>query len=398
MTRSRYQTGSLFVRGKRKKMYVARFYEPVIASDGQTQQVRRSLVLGLVAEIGSRRDAQNRLMELLQPINLGLSKPKVVLTFREFVEEHWRLGVLPLFKRSTQVGYTPLLKLHLLPPLGSKVLSDITPSQVQALLGGFAKDGASWYTVRNVRNLLSRILRSAVEWGYLQRNPVAGAKLAPRPLGTKRRFLSAEEIRKLAAALKEPYRSMMLVAVLTGLSRGELFALRWEVIDFEKGLLHVREAVYEGTFGTPKTRNRVRRVPLSKFALEVLQRHQARALRTGPLDLVFACRNGTPIRPDNVLKRVIQPACEELKIPRIGWHAFRHTHATLLSELGEPIKVAQAILGHADIQTTLGTYTHSVPESERRAEERLAELVLDPNGPKFEKAQNVESKEPVWIQ
>ena len=95
---------------------------------------------------------------------------------------------------------------------------------------------------------------------------------------------------------------------------------------------------------------------------------------------------------------MIHPACERLKIPRVGWHAFRHTHATLLNELGEPVKVAQAILGHADIETTLGTYTHSVPESERRAEERLAELVLDPNGPKFEKAQTVESKELVWIQ
>jgi integrase len=190
---------------------------------------------------------------------------------------------------------------------------------------------------------------------------------------------------------------MVLVAVLTGLSRGELFALRWEVIDFEKGLLHVREAVYEGIFGTPKTRNRVRRVPLSKFASEVLQGHRGRALRTGPGDLVFACRNGTPIRPDNVLKRVIQPTCEELKIPRVGWHAFRHTHATLLSELGEPVKVAQAILGHADIETTMGTYMHSVPESERRAEERLAEVVLDSNGPKSKKRIKVEPRQVVWI-
>jgi len=62
---------------------------------------------------------------------------------------------------------------------------------------------------------------------------------------------------------------------------------------------------------------------------------------------------------------------------------FRHTHATLLSDLGEPLKTSQAILGHSDMQTTLQVYTHAVTESVIRAEERLAELVLDPNGPQF---------------
>jgi len=379
-------------------MYVARYYESVIGSGSGLQQVRRSVVLGPVAEIGTRRDAQNRLAELLQPINSGSAKPKVVLTFREFVEEHWKSGVLPLFKRSTQIGYGPLLKLHLLPQFGSQSLSDITPAQVQGFLSRISKTGVSWYMVRNIRNLLSRILRTAVEWGYVERNAVAGAKLSPKPLETKRRFLSPAEVQLLTSGIKEPYRGMVMFAVLTGLSRGELFALRWEAVDFTRGFVEIREAVYEGQFGTPKTRNRLRRVPLSRATAAVLTEHRGRSIRTGPRDLVFSTRRGTPIRPDNVLKRVIHPACERLKIPRVGWHAFRHTHATLLSELGEPVKVAQAILGHADIQTTLGTYTHSVPESERRAEERLAELVLDPNGPKFEKAQNVESKEPVWIQ
>ena len=397
MTRSRYQTGSLIARGKRRKVYVARYYEPVIGAGGQVQQVRRSVVLGPVAEIGTRRNAQNRLMELLQPINSGAVKPKVVLTFAEFVEEHWKPGVLPHFKRSTQVGYGPLLKRHLLPEFGSKPLSDITPSEVQAYLSRLPRSGMSWYAVRNVRNLLSRILRTALEWGYVQRNAVSGAKLSPKPLQSKRRYLSPAEIRQLASALKEPYRSMVLLAVLTGLSRGELFALRWGVVDFEKATFEVREAVYEGHFGTPKTRNRVRRLHLSQPALELLKQQRVRSVRTGLEDLVFSTREGTAIRPDNVLKRAVHPACDRLQILRVGWHVFRHTHATLLSELGEPVKVAQAILGHADIQTTLGTYTHSVPESERRAEEKLAKFVLDPNGPKFQKSAEVESEEQAWI-
>jgi integrase len=203
------------------------------------------------------------------------------------------------------------------------MLSEIASAHVQEFLGHVSKADASWYTVRNLRNLLSRILRNAVEWDYIHRNPVTGVKLPPKPLPSKRRFLSPAEVRGLIAQLKEPYRSMVLFDILTGLSRGELFALQWSVVDFARSLLEVREAVYEGNFGTPKTRNRNRRISLSRAALDVLKFYRLHSIKTGPMDLIFASRNGTPIRPDNVLKRVIHPACDRLKIPRVGWHALR---------------------------------------------------------------------------
>ena len=77
------------------------------------------------------------------------------------------------------------------------------------------------------------------------------------------------------------------------------------------------------------------------------------SLKSADEDLVFPSRNGSAYRPDNILKRIIHPACDRLKIPRVGWHAFRHTHATQLSELGENPKAAQAILGHSDLETTM---------------------------------------------
>jgi integrase len=68
----------------------------------------------------------------------------------------------------------------------------------------------------------------------------------------------------------------------------------------------------------------------------------------------------------------------------VGWHSFRHTHATLLGESGESIKTAQALLGHSDVETTLNTYTHAIPDSQRVAVERVAEI-LDSNGLKIGK-------------
>jgi integrase len=96
--------------------------------------------------------------------------------------------------------------------------------------------------------------------------------------------------------------------------------------------------------------------------------------------LVFASRKGTPLRPENVLKRVIHPTCERLELPKVGWHDLRHTSATLLHE-HEPLRVAQAILGHSDLQTTLG-YTHVLPGWQREAMNRLEREIVFPNVPK----------------
>jgi integrase len=141
----------------------------------------------------------------------------------------------------------------------------------------------------------------------------------------------------------------------------------------------VREAVYEGHFGQPKTRSSIRDVPLGSEAVSALQK-----LPSGEHgDLVFPSRKGTALDPNNLVKRVLHPACDRAEIPRVAWKTFRHTHATLLSDAGEPIKLAQAQLGHSDLATTLQVYTHAVPESQRRAVEKL-EGVLFPSVPKFE--------------
>jgi integrase len=101
--------------------------------------------------------------------------------------------------------------------------------------------------------------------------------------------------------------------------------------------------------------------------------------------LVFACRNGTPLNPKNLLRRVLQPACRELGLPVVGWHSLRHTHATLLGEVGESLRTAQAILCHSDLKTTLNVYTHAIPESQKRAVEKVAGSLF-PNVPEFSTA------------
>jgi len=91
------------------------------------------------------------------------------------------------------------------------------------------------------------------------------------------------------------------------------------------------------------------------------------------LDLAELAANGNS---KNLYNRELAPACDRINQPRVSWHFFRHAHATLLAEVGESIKTAQALLGHSDLETTLNTYAHAIPGSQRRAVESVAGVLF----------------------
>lgn len=385
--RKRYQKGHLFKTGKRRQVWQARWVEPVVLPNGAIGRVLRNEFVAEVREVATRRQAQSLLDARLRSLNQGSHKPQATITFRQFVEEHWNQSVLPAFKPSTIESYSVLLRKHLLPYFGDKPLCDMEASSVQAFLTEKAQAGLDWNTVKNLRNLVSRTFRTAVEWNLIPINPPRGARLPAKPLCRPRKVTTPGQLLLLLGELPEAVRTMVLVCALTGVRAGELFALRWRHVDFDCGVLQVRESVHRGKFGPPKTRNSVRDLPLGNIVLAALLVHSKRAGQQEPNDLVFPSRTGTPLCRNNLLKRFVHPACDRAKISRIGWHDLRHFHATMLSEAGEPLKVAQAQLGHADLQTTLGVYTHVLPESQRRAVEKIESLIF-PNFPKLAEGSN----------
>lgn len=128
--------------------------------------------------------------------------------------------------------------------------------------------------------------------------------------------------------------------------------------------------------------NSRRVIPMSTSLKDALAAHKLGCERTALEDLVFCTTKGTPLSPKNLYNRVLAPTCDRIGLPRISWHSFRHINPTLLGEVGESVKTAQAILGHSDLETTLNTYMHAIPDSQRRAVERVAG-VLFPDVPNF---------------
>jgi integrase len=384
MIRRCFQSGCLFKKGKRRKTWVARWREPAMQLDGTTKRVLRAEVLGLVTEL-SEREARNQMAALLRPINEGRYRPEATVTFGQFLKECWETAVVPHLKPSSVRYYGLQIRCHLLPTFGASRIKDITKAEVQRFLGGKRKQGFSGSSVHGMRTALGKVLQAAVDWNYLEQNPARGIRLGDRAPIQERIYLMPEQLSPLINSLPEPCRRLVVITVLTGLRIGELLALRWKHINFIHDVIQVRETVYEGRFGTPKTKSSRRDVPMSQPVREALmaQRNERAAADTD--GLIFTSRNGSPMNPKNLLRRVLQPACRKLQLPVISWHSFRHTHATLLGEVGESLRTAQAILGHSDLKTTLNIYTHAIPESQKRAVAKVAGLVF-PTVPEFSAA------------
>ena len=382
MARRRYQTGCVFKRGKRRKVWVARWREDVLCEDGKVGRILRSVVLGAVADLPTRKDAQVRLDEELRAVNQGTVRPESSMLFGTFAEEQWKTLVLPTLKLSTQHGYKTVLAKHLLPYWRDWRLRDIGRQDVQQWVADRFRRKLGWQTVRNSWTLLSGILETAVEYGYLSMNPARGVKFPEKELKEAPVLFTAEDFVKLLEQLDEPYRTMARLIALTGLRIGELLAVRWRCLDLEIGTLSVRESVYEGKFQSPKTRKSRRTMPLGPQIIVWLREHRLRAKRTESDDLVFGNRKGEPLRESKLLRNVLQPAAERAGLGRVTWHQFRHIHSSLLNDLRVPVKIAQEQLGHSSISTTLNIYTHVVDASHRKAIEAL-ERELFPTVPKL---------------
>lgn len=342
--------------------------------DGTLSRVRRAEILGPVAQL-SKREALNLLDSRVRPINLGRRVPQSTLTLAEFYRREWEPTMSSLLKPTSLHYYGIQYRCHIIPSLGDRRLCDLKRGEVQAFLATKRKAGLSGSTVHGIRTALSKLMQSAVEWDFIEANPARGLVVGDRSPVKEKARLSVIEVRTLVASLPEPCRSIVLLLALTGLRIGELFALRSKNVDLTAGVIRVRETVHEGQFGTPKTRSSRREVPMSASVRRIL----TPLVTTEEDELLFRSRSGSPINPKNLAQRVLRPKCRELNLPIVSWHSFRHTHATLLTEVGESIKTTQAILGHSDLNTTLNIYSHPIPESQRRAIERVAEI-LDPNG------------------
>jgi len=374
-TKRQYGSGCLLKRGKG---WAIRWREFEIAPDGTKKKVLRYERLGEI----SRKDAGEQLAHKLA--SAGTNGPTRSRVMFRTIANDWQKHVMPMYKHSTQKNHRHILQKHLLPHFGDTAVCEVTRQAIQEYVAHLMQAGYAPKSIDHMHDVLSAVLRTAVKWGHLQDNPAHGVDL-PRLRTVRPKWaLTTAQAEALLNALPPLSRTMVGLALLSGLRRGELFALRWKDLDARARCLTVREAVYEGTFGTPKTEAGSRRIPLSDTAWLLLEEWKLHATHGDAEDLLFATWSGKPISPNNVLRRWVFPACEGLTLPRATWLTFRRTYSSWAHDKGVPGKIVAQLMGHANVDTTLNVYTQVLDASVRGAVAKVGDelftIVHNPAG------------------
>ena len=334
-----------------------------------------------------KREAQIECADLISRLAHGTYLEPDKTTLAEFLDrwlEHTKANVAP----RTHERYAEIAKKNIAPLLGNAILAKLKPAQLSeaycnALSEGRrdGKGGLSPRTVLHMHRVLKQALKQGVRWELLHRNPAD----AVQPPKVEKHRMATYDIAQTAAlfeALKdERIYIPVLLAVLCGLRRGEIAALRWRNVDLEKSSLAVVESVEQmnGSIRIKETKSgRVRTVALPLTVRDELKAHrltQAQRMlklgvRLGDDSFVCALEDGSLMQPTFITHEWVR-AIKGTALPRYRFHDLRHAHGTHMLASGTHIKVASERLGHSKVGITLDLYSHVLPGMQEDAAARV---------------------------
>ncbi len=318
-----------------------------------------------------------RLLREHGPQALAAARP--MPTFGDLAER-WITRVVPVScKSSTLTDYQVILRLHLLPVLGGRPVDMITRGDVKALLLDKIAEGYAQSSVVHMKNAISGVLALAVDDELLAVNPALalGKLWKEKPVDQDINPFSADELRQLLAAMQEGwprYYPLVATLALAGLRAGEALGLRWEDLDWDRGLIHVRRSLSRMEVVTTKS-GKSRVVTLAQDLAGILQEHRTaqkrEALAQGwgrPPEIVFTTSRGGPVDINVLRRQVWNPAMAKAELPRRRIHDLRHTSVTLRLLAGHDLVAVSKEHGHHSPAFTSDRYFHWIPNERGRAQ------------------------------
>ncbi|MGW7514628.1 site-specific integrase [Streptomyces sp. NPDC054796] len=334
-------------------------------------------------------EADEKLSKLQQQERNGVPVPSKAWKVGDYLTYWIQHIVKPNNEFNTHAKYESKVRLYLIPHLGKKSLTRLTPTHVRQAMAAMERAGVPaatrQETLRVLRNALNRSRREEL----VVRNV---AELVDMPKVTKqdRKPWSAREaIQFLRAARAHRLYAAFVLLLVLGLRRSEILGLRWQDVDFDNEQFTPTKQVQREEDGlilkALKTDSSQAALPLPKFCADALwERKELQALERGIAgaewhqkpgeDVIFSERNGGLIEPRG-FSRTFERLGKRVGVRRITVRLARHTCGTLLAFLKVHPKVAQAILRHSQIRMTLEIYTHVVDDDQRAGANRLAALL-----------------------
>ena len=335
---------------------------------------------------GSKREARSVMHRMITEMEQGMLTQKSNKKVGEWMDE-WLETFLPNIEETTRVGYKTKIRCYIKPALGDIFLKALRTEHIQKMINDMIDKGLSPKNIRDTFNNINAAMKKAVKTKLISHNPCDAVEL-PKLKKYRATVYPPKMIHKLLDIAKgtEMYLPVFLL-VMVGLRRGELLALRWTDIDFKNNVLKVRKNMVNGENGSiikaPKSEAGVRDIQLGSDVMEILREARLEYMNdafeygTGfqNLNFVIHQKDGSPLKPDSMTQKWGR-FLEMHNLPKIRLHDLRHSNATALIQAGVNARVVQQRLGHSDVNITLNTYTHVLPEMDKEAAEKLDAIML----------------------
>jgi integrase len=334
----------------------------------------------------TQRECREWVKETQIKIGNGLTFSGTQVTLAKFIET-WLDGKGLSRRPRTVLQYRQICDFHILPHLGKMRLQEIQPVHLNQLYLMKKEEGRGARTVQLIHIVMHCVLQQAMKEGILGRNP-ADAVQRPKVEETERHILTEEQAQRLVIASQgKRFGVLYYLALMTGMREGELLGLKWEDLDWTRGIVEVKRQLQRSAgqglaLVPPKTKAGRRQIKIGQETLERLAAHRSQQdLQKSAMgdrwvenDLIFPNTLGKPLSGRDMIIE-FKSLLKKNGLPNIRFHDLRHTSLSFLLNSGTPVITVQHRAGHSKASITTDTYGHSMGHSEDEAAIRIEEMI-----------------------
>lgn len=298
------------------------------------------------------------------------------------VVELWQADKQQFVKKSTFAAYSLLIANHLLPAFSET--NDISEEDVQQFVFKKLKEGLSQKSVKDILIVLKMILRYGAKHNLMEHRQIE-IRFPTERERQEVEVLSKTNQRKIMEFVKSNFTFQNLgiyICLSAGLRIGEVCALTWNDIDAEQGVIYVNKTIQriylvgeiekrtEVIIDTPKSKNSIREIPMTKELLRMVK-----PLKKVVNSSFFVLTNSAAPTEPRTYRNYYKRLMKQLDIPALKFHGLRHSFATRCIESNCDYKTVSVLLGHSNISTTLNLYVHPNMEQKKRCIEQMLKAI-----------------------